>query len=331
MDWTPPKLLELSGGYWSACAVHAGVKLDLFSIIGARELPAHAVARHCHGDERGVAMLLDALTALGLLIKDATCYRNSDFSRTYLSKDAPAYLGHILLHHHHLMDAWSHLHQAVKSGRPLHDRVSHCDEAERRESFLMGMFNLASNLAPHLVPHIDLGDARRLLDLGGGPGTYAIHFCRHHPALTATIFDLPTTRPFAEATIARFDLQQRIAFCGGDYALDPVPTGYDVVWLSHILHGEGPEACRQLLEKAVQALVPGGLLLVHEFILDDNRAAPLFAALFSLNMLLATERGQAYSQGEIDTLLRDAGLTAIERLPLDIPGPSGVMAARRPL
>lgn len=193
----------------------------------------------------------------------------------------------------------------------------------------MGMFNLASLIAPKIATSIDLSSCRRLLDLGGGPGTYAIHFCLANPELSAVIYDLPTTREFAEKTVARFDLSGRIDFAAGDYHADPVPNGFDAAWLSHVLHADGPSDCADLIGKAVAALNPGGSLMVQEFILDDAKDGPQFPALFSLNMLLGTDAGQSYSEGELTGMLRDAGLSDVHRLQLDLPNGAGVICGRK--
>jgi hypothetical protein len=139
------------------------------------------------------------------------------------------------------------------------------------------------------------------------------------------VYDLPSTRSFAEETIRRHDLSCRISFTAGDYHQDPVPDGFDVAWLSHILHADGAEGCRTILQKAVAALKPGGRLLVQEFILNDAKDGPPFPALFSLNMLLGTSSGQSYAEGELRSMMRQAGLTDIRRLPLDLPNGAGVM------
>ena len=322
LNWNPAELLKLSGGYWSVCALHAGVKLDLFSHSGTVAELARATA--C--DERGLAMLLNALVALKLLDKEGEHYAPTAFATEYLARTSPRYLGYIILHHHHLMAGWSHLDEAVQSGEPLRDRVSHAGNEAERESFEMGMFNLAMQIAPHIVAKVDLHDKQRLLDLGGGPGTYAIQFCQANPQLTATVYDLPTTRPFAERAIASFGLGDRVSFTAGDFSSDDVPCGFDVAWLSHILHGEGPEGCAVILQRAVAALQPGGLLLVQEFILSDSMDGPLFPALFSLNMLLGTPQGQAYSQSQLEAMLRAAGVSSIRRLEIDLPNGAGVMA-----
>jgi len=324
-DWTIPGLLQLSGGYWSACALHAGVRLDVFTTLHGVTLSAGDVASACGCDPRAMEMLLNALASIGLINKHQDGYRDTDFAGQYLVKNSPDYLGHIIRHHHHLMASWAVLHESIKSGNPVRDRISHDYDKDERESFLMGMYNLASQLAPGVTSAIDMSSCRRLLDFGGGPGTYAIHFCRRNPELSAVVYDLPSTRSFAEDTIRRHDLSSRIAFAAGDYHQDPVPDGFDVAWLSHILHADGVEGCKTILQKAAAALKPGGRLLVQEFILNDAKDGPPFPALFSLNMLLGTASGQSYSERELRGMMMQAGLTDIRRLQTDLPNGAGIM------
>ena len=326
---TLPELLQLSGNYWSTCTLHAGVKLDVFTPLADGPLSVSQLAQIIHADERGLDMLLNALTAMDLLHKEEDTFRATNFSADYLSKTSDIYMGHIIMHHQNLVEGWSRLDEAVKSGAPVRRRSSHEAGDEELENFLMGMFNLASHLAPRVASNIDLSGRRRLLDLAGGPGTYAIHFCKQNPDLTAVIFDLPTTRPFAEKTVIRFGLSGRIAFSGGDIISDDIGTDYDVVWVSHLLHSEGPESSAAIVAKAAAALNTGGLLLIQEFILDDNRAAPLHPALFSLNMLVGTPAGQAYSHGELHDMMKGAGLSAIRRLEVDLPNGAGILAGIR--
>ncbi len=324
--WHPGSLLETSGFYWKSCALHAGVKLDLFSVIGDQKRAAEDVARETQTDIRALKMLLNALAAMALLEKKGDYYENSTAARNFLCKQAPGYIGYMIRHHHHLVPSWAQLDQAVLSGRPVRGRSSQ-DEDDRRASFLMGMFNLAMNLAPQIIPAVDLTGRRHLLDLGGGPGTYAIHFCQTYPGLKASVCDLATTRPFAEKTIARFELSDRIAFHDFDFLRDVFSERYDVAWLSHILHAESPEGCERVLQKTVQALEPGGMIIIHEFILDDTLDQPLFPALFALNMLLGTSGGQAYSEAELTRMLAKAGARNIERIRLEVPNDSGLMVA----
>jgi SAM-dependent methyltransferase len=327
--WTPDRILKTSGAYWATCALHAAVILDVFTRIGDRRAAGQTIADQLNAPLDAVSRLLDAVTAMGLLTKSAGGYANTEASRTYLSMDSERYIGYIIRHHHHLVASWDNLSESVLSGKPIRQPVREKDE-QAREAFLMGMFNLASQLAPHLVPVVDLSGCRTLLDLGGGPGTYAIHFCRYNPDLAATVLDLPTTRPFAEKTIKKMGMAGRVEFISGNFLQDAIPSSYDAVWMSHILHGESAEACQRIIDKAFQSLNPGGVAVIHEFILDDTLDSPLFPALFSLNMMLGTEGGRAYSQTQLTGMLEAAGFGDVHRLDFTGPNDSGLLRGVKP-
>jgi hypothetical protein len=106
----------------------------------------------------------------------------------------------------------------------------------------------------------------------------------------------------------------------GDYTEDALMGRFDVVWMSHILHAEGPVSCRQLIAKAAAAMESGGMMIIHDFILADTMDRPMFPALFALNMLLGTDSGQSYSESQIRQMMERAGLSQIERL--DYQGPT---------
>ena len=323
-NWEAGQLLGASGQFWETCALHAGVALEVFTILDDKPLTAEEVASKIGADCRALTMLLNALCAMELMVKTEDTYSNTASSATFLSKLSPQYMGYIIMHHHHLMESWSRLDEAVLSGQPITPRVGYTTESAR-ENFLMGMFNMAMGLAPRIVPQIDLTGRKHLLDMGGGPGTYAIFFCQNNPELRATVYDLPTTRPFAEKTIKQFDLDQRIDFQDGNYVTEEIEGHYDVVWLSHILHGENFETCQAMIRKAVSVLEPGGMILIHDFILEDSMDGPLFPALFSLNMLLVTPDGQSYSEEQITTMLTNAGVKEVHRIALSSKENSGIL------
>lgn len=324
-NWNPGSLLELSGYYWKTCVLHVAVKMEVFTIIGDSAMTGEVIAEKIGANADATDRLLNALAAMGLLQKKANSFLNVESAGRFLRKDAKTYLGFMILHHHHLMASWSNLDQAILSGTPTRTRTSFGDESVR-EAFLMGMFNNAMLQAPGLVETIDLSEHRNLLDMGGGPGTYAIHFCLQNPRLKAVIFDLPTTQPYAEKTISKFGLSERISFMAGDYVTQALRGRYDAIWMSHILHGEGPAVCQNMIQKAAAALAPGGVLLIHDFILDDTRDGPLFATLFSLNMLAGTTEGRSYAQQEISDMMTQAGLVDIQRSPYRGPTDAGIIS-----
>jgi len=279
-EWNPGRLLQLSGQYWATCTLHAAVKLDVFTAIGDRQISSDDIAQKRNVSKEGITRLLNALTAMNLIEKSDDKFSNTRAGKIFLSKDSPEYIGYIITHHHHLVDSWSKLDQAVETGAPVKARLSHTSP-EWRESFLIGMFNIGMSMAPLLADKIELFERRHMLDLGGGPGTYAIHFCMKNPGLKATVYDLSTTRPFAEKIIEKFGLTDRIDFMDGNYVEEGIEGVYDVAWLSHILHGEGQKECQRIIEKTVLAMEPGGMIIVHDFILNNTMDGPLFPALFS--------------------------------------------------
>ena len=323
-DLNPGKILMLSGSYWQTCTLHAAVKLDIFTAIGKNSMSARDLADSLRIEKRSLSMLLNALCAMGFLNAKGGLYLNTAESAAFLSKDSDRYIGYMIMHHHHLVESWAKLDKAVKTGQPVRSSASN-DDGERRESFLMGMFNIAMGIAPILAENIDLSGKKHLLDLGGGPGTYAIHFAKHNPILKASVFDLPTTRPFAEKIIKRFKLSDRVDFIDGNFLTDPIKGSYDVVWISHIFHAESPDECERLLQKAVSVLEPGGLIMIHDFILNNAKQCPLFPTLFSLNMLIGTKGGQAYSENEFFSMLEKAGIQEIKRSPFKGPTESGII------
>lgn len=324
--WTIQKILETSGSYWNVCALHNAVKLGIFTLLDGKKQTFKEIAERMPGDERGVEMLLNALCGMGLVEKEGNLYQNSKAAKEYLSQDSPQYIGYMIEHHAQLVEGWNRLDQAVKSGKPTRVRSN---TKKERESFLMGMFNLAMSIAPGLARQIDFSQRKHILDLGGGPGTYCIQFCLANPQLFGTIYDLPESEEFAQKTIERFGLSQRVRFVGGDYLKDEIPGSYDIAWLSHILHSEGDQGCDAILKKAAGSLCAGGLLFVHEFLLDSSKTQPLFASLFSLNMLVNTQEGRSYSQEEIEEKMAKAGFIEIQRLPFSGPNQSSIIVGKK--
>ena len=307
------------------------VQLELFTALdkGPREETALAAELGCLA--RPFGMLLTALEALGLVQRQNGAVSIKEDVRALLSKHSPDYLGFIVRHHGNIMSGWHKLPQAVHTGsRTAAEPTLFTSDGQEREDFLMGMFNIARLQAGRIADALDLTGRKTLLDIGGGPGTYAIFFCRRNPELTATVFDLPTSEPFARKTIAGYDLENRIDFVPGNYLADPLPTGQDVAWLSQVLHGESPGNAASLVASAAAALNPGGLLCVQEFMLNDDRKGPPRAALFALNMLVETDGGQAYTAGEISRMMKDAGARDIRELSVSLPESCRILVGTMP-
>ncbi|MDH3393679.1 MAG: methyltransferase, partial [Desulfobulbaceae bacterium] len=143
-----------------------------------------------------------------------------------------------------------------------------------------------------------------------------------------TIVDRPMTRNFAAQAIKFFGLQERIDFLAEDFSTVSIKGEYDVVWLSQVLHAYGPDECRRIIAKAVESLAAGGLIMVHEFFLNDTKDGPLFPALFSLNMLINNPDGRAYSEKEIAAMLAENGVRDLKRHSFAGPNDSYVLCGK---
>jgi len=173
--------------------------------------------------------------------------------------------------------------------------------------FILGMENVSRRSSEEVAAAVDLGGCRRLLDLGGGPGTASIVFARANPGLACTVFDLPGPVGIARERIAAAGLEDRIATVAGDFLADPLGEGFDAVYISNILHMLGPDVCVDLFRRAAGALAEGGRILVKDFLLDESRTSPAYAAQFSVNMLVGTARGRSYTRGEVAGQLAAVG------------------------
>ncbi len=201
--------------------------------------------------------------------------------------------------------------------------------SEVHRNFILAMHNRALQVAPWLAEALDLRGRRQLFDAGGGPGTHAIALVKRYAGLRAIVFDLPQTVEIAREIIAESGFAERIATRSGDYFKDDFGQGNDVVLLASILHSMGAERSKGLLVKACDSLVSGGLVVVHEGLVDEEGTSPMRAVLFSLNMLVNTGEGHSYSGGEIMSLMTSAGFVEAKVVPLpEMVGTSLVIAIK---
>lgn len=321
-------LMRMVSGFQAAKILLVANDLQLFRHLDS-ERTAPEVAGELGVDARALELLMNALAALGLLEKSGNLFRNAPAAAEFLSGNS--YRGHIFRHIHHCWESWNDLAGVVRRGGPdlVRESVILHDEEGWNRDFIRGMDDVTRELAPQVVAQLELPGARRLLDIGGGPGTYARAFLTQHPQLAeVTVFDLPFALAVAGERLEGFSRRGDVRLVPGDFHRDPLGSGYDAVWISQVLHSQNEAGCRLLLERAVQALNPGGRLCVHEFLLDESRAHPLTAALFAVHMLVMTAGGRAYGGDEIAGWMAASGLVDIEVR--KVSDDTGVVQGRKP-
>ena len=156
---------------------------------------------------------------------------------------------------------------------------------------------------------IRLSGVKKLLDLGGGPGTYSMAFARKN--IEVTLLDFPETLKIAKRLISASGLGSKIKLLPGDFAKTCLGNNYDMVFISQILHAYNDGDCMSLLKKCSASLKPGGRVVVQEFYLDETKTYPPQGAMFAINMLVNTAAGRSYSPSEISSWMKKTGFTDI--------------------
>lgn len=337
-DVSPIPLMQLATGFWASKTLAAAHELDLFTRLawGGSTTPCELAATLAI-DERPAELLLTGCAALGLLEKRNGRYTNSLLAEEYLVRGKPAYFGGLIqMFDKRLYPGWGKLIEAVRTNRPTTwdpDKQSSLFEGE--DPVLLALFweamhSISISTARALGEAVDFGPYRRLLDVGGGSGAYDIELCRRYPGLQATVYELPIAVEIAAEKVQQEGLADRIATVVGDFFADPaLPTGHDAILLSMIMHDWTEAKDRAILSKCYEALPSGGVVIISELLVNDEKTGPAPAALMSLNMLIECE-GRNYTAAEYGAWLHDLGFRDIHTVRFDAPGANGAVLGRKP-
>jgi cyclopropane fatty-acyl-phospholipid synthase-like methyltransferase len=288
----------------------AGLELKLFTVIGKATWLLSDLARELKVSERGLSILCRNLAMAGLLDKQGNSYRNSRLAATALNADDPGYRGGYLdLIMNHWCD-WLRLPESVKTGEPLDKDEP--EEPDYRRRFTWAMHHRTLETAPMIAAQLPLKGVNTLLDLGGGPGTYALAFLAKHSRLRATVCDRPAALEVAKEIAATHKAGARLSYMPLDLLTDDIPGPTDVIWYSNVLHIYSPEQNQDVFRRARNALTNGGRLIIQDAFLHDREGLfPEEASLFAVSMLLFTEGGNTYSVSETSAWLKDAGFDSV--------------------
>ena len=289
------------------------LELKLFTVIGKNTWLLADLARELKVSERGLSILCRNLAMAGLLHKKGNCYRNSPLAATALNADDPAYRGsylHLITNH---STDWLRLMESIRTGEPL-DK----DEPETpdyRRQFTWAMHHRTLETAPMIAAQLPLKGVRTLLDLGGGPGTYAMAFVAKNPGLRATVCDRPAALEVAREIAATHKAGARLSYLPLDLLSDDIPGQFDVIWYSNVLHIYSPEQNLDVFRRARAALADGGRLIIQDAFLHGREGLfPEEASLFAVSMLLFTETGNTYSVADTTSWLKEAGFSSVRPL-----------------
>jgi 8-O-methyltransferase len=325
-------VLQVAEKVFDAAVLFALFELGVFRLLVDGPRSGDDLHREVGGDAESLRGLLDAAVALGILSRAEEGYAADEALRDCLGREAaPAYLGEWVAFLHALAGPLVRVAETVRTGRPAGTTLEGAGEdgvAARRLTRAMDAYARGRGL--ELADHLDWSDTRTLLDLGCGPGTYALAIAERYPAIRATLLDLPGPIAEARRIAAARGQAGALHFLAAD-ALAWVPEhGYDTVLVSNLLHMLGPPRARALLGRCYAMVNPGGRIIVQAQYLNDDRTSPRWATLLNLILRVATPDGRNHSVGETAEWLRGAGFTGVEHLRLSLLNVNSVLIGLRP-
>lgn len=306
----PNKIRELANGFQVSRIILTAVELNVFTILDKHLLPSSEIAKQINGDERATDRLLNALVSLGFLNKVHEKFYNSDAASLYLVKGKPEFMGG-LFHSNELWKSWGTLTNAVKEGTSVYKGDG--SNKDWTESFIAAMHYRAAKEAKILAMMLNLSSAKKMLDVGGGSGAYAMGMIETNPEMSAVIFDLPNVIPLTKKYVETFSQKDKVSYIEGNYLTGDLGNGYDLILLSAIVHINSDKQNLELINRCAASLNRGGQIVIKDWVMNEARTEPLGGAVFAINMLVGTKCGDTFTETEMRNWFTSCGITKIER------------------
>jgi len=327
----PDKIMGQSFAFAPGQVIISAVELGVFAAIHQGRHTVEALVKHLAADPRGVRILLNALVALELLEKVGERYGCTPVSETYLIPGSPAYLGDSILHNKDVREAWSHLTEVVKTGKPRRNPERVKDLGQHLGHLVKGLYLRNYQTARELARRMGAGSTLtglRILDLGAGSGAWSIPFAEADASARVVAVDLAPVIPVTREYAARHGVAERYQFRPGNVReLDFGAAEFDLAILGHLCHSEGPRNTPPLLKKVGKALQSGGQVVIADMIPNDERTGPVHPLIFAVNMLVNTEEGDTFTRAEYRAWLQEAGFGELRELLTDRESP--ILAATK--
>jgi predicted O-methyltransferase YrrM len=308
----PEEVLKLARSFMGARILLTGAELKLFTLLKHQNLTAREIAEQTDTVLRPLLILLDALTALGLLVKENDRYRCVPPVSTFLADDAPETVLPMVLHMAHLWRRWTALTNIIQGVPDSYDQDHGAQSDDELQAFIGAMHVVGKDRAGDIVDAVGPAGYVNLLDVGGASGTYTMAFLRSVPGMKATLFDRPEVMAMARERLSQTGILDRVTLVPGDFYRDEFPPGHDLALVSAIIHQNSPEQNLELYRKIFRSLVSRGRIVIRDHVMEKDRTAPREGAVFAVNMLVATDGGRTYTYDEIRDSLTQAGFYRIE-------------------
>ncbi len=290
----------------------SALEFNIFSILEKKSLSAKRVASVTKTKLEGMEILLNALTAMGVLNKTKNTYKNTPVTYKYFCKSSPDFkIGTVMLK----LDSrgeFEDFSKIIKKGRNLKDFEIE-EDPKFRKLFTYAMHERSELSAYKVAEAVNRKKVGKLLDLGCGPGSYTAAILKEDKTATATLMDRAAAIKVARKLCKTQSVYNRLHFVSGDFLDDELGEGYDTVLMSNIIHIYSATENKTIFKKINKALKKGGRFILYDLFLNNSKTGPYDAALFAITMLLYTKTGKSYAFGEVEALLRNAGFGRIKK------------------
>ena len=339
---TPLAIMQMATGFWVSKTLMTAVGIDIFTKISSYQNDKNVESvtleefQDISGirDSRPAEAFTSALVSLGLLkvdknIKGLKTFGNTQLSSQFLDKSKSTYIGDVItMFNERLYKRWDKLSDALSTNKPVgekqgediesvFDRAKSNQETEEVQKFTRAMYGISVGPAMALAKRVDFSYHKKMMDIGGGSGVYAIQVVASNPGnMSAVVLDSKPVCQVANEYIQQFNLQDRVQTMEFDFFNDQIPKDCDVAFLSHIIHISDREKNIELLKKIHSSLPEKGMIIISEWLLNDEKTGPVPSALMGLNMIIENRRGRSYSYSEVSQMLTEVGFKNIEKRPL---------------
>jgi ubiquinone/menaquinone biosynthesis C-methylase UbiE len=330
---TPERIYQFAWGYVPTLALEAAIHHRIFDVLDSGPKTIDEIQKGTGASRRGLSAIINVLVGFNFLARDGQdTFSLTPESSTFLVSSKPTFQGAILRHSSQdLIPKWLRLNEIVATGKPSQAVNQESAGGEFFSKFVNDIFPMSYPAAQALARHLQLDRSReaiRVLDLAAGSGVWGIALAQSSGSVRVTAVDWPQVIPVTRKMTARFGLENRFSFIEGDLLDVEFGSGHNIATLGQILHSEGIDRSRALLQKTFHALSPGGTIAIAEFLVNADRTGPLNGLIFAVNMLVNTENGDTYSFEEIESWLSEAGF--INSRTVESPGPSPLILATKP-
>jgi SAM-dependent methyltransferase len=321
---SPDRIFQLAQGFMASKHLFAASELGLFEALGEGPVDLAGLAARTGLTERTARISADAMVALGLLERQGDRYANTPLAATFLSGATSADMRPLLKFWDQLSyPVWTDLAGALGRGRPERQVF---DIDEKLVPIMSAGIEAATAAACRALPAAaGLPPGSRVLDIGGGTGSWAMALGEADPNLTATIFELPEVAAVAQERLRTAGFSSRIGVVAGDLLTDDLPRGHDGFLLANVVHYFTPETNQSILRKIRAVAEPGARLLLADFWTDATHTQPLPAALMAGEFAIHINDGDVYSVEEGEAWLRATGWSHTRNVPLA--GPISLVTA----